>query len=407
MHLSAYQDNTIKNNLFNYTLIYCRYIFDRFLYFLPIGIFLFLNAKPLCALPLREGLDYQRQTTANSQVVHVLSIDPQKFSMVSLHAKGQAQGLSTLLDLAKEHQAIAAINGGYFHNSDKKDGLPAGILKIQGKWYGIAYSNRAAVGWSMKHDQNNAPTLLIDRIQTRTTLKIKNLAFPVHTLNQPGGADRAVIYTPTFGEFAASNPNSTYFIVKNNRIIDIKDSNANSDEITIPENGFVYSLGNKVNKPHSLPTQGDKANFNIEVIPNKGGKQQRKIWQDFDNIVGGTPLLVYNGQLQVNPNHKHMQSPFATYPRARTALGIDARGHWIWVVVENNHQENIRGMTLMQLAEFMKALGCVAALNMDGGSSTALYLEDKLVTSPEDDESEGLLFPMFRRIGDAILLKEK
>lgn len=371
-----------------------------------IFIFFILYSDILWAAPIREGLEYQRKNTPQSQVVHILSIDPQKFTMTSQHAKGQALGLSTLSDLAKEQNAIAAINGGFFHMGDKKDGLPAGILKIQGQWYGIAYTNRAAVGWTSHSAKttNPSPIMQIDRLQTKTTLKIKHQWFPIHALNQPGSPDRAVIYTQAYGKFADNNPGSINYIVQNNRIIDFNDSN---EPPPIPENGFIYSLGQNVKKPTYVPAIGDKVNFNIEVLPNKGGKQQRKIWQTMDNIVGGTPLLVYNGQVVVNETQKHMQTAFATLRRARTALGIDARGRWIWLVVENNYKEKTVGMTLLELAQFMKSLGCVQALNLDGGSSSALYLEDKLVTAPEDDQTEGLLFPIMRRIGDAILVKEK
>lgn len=388
---------------------------DRYLHLCTrILIFLFLSffySDRLWSAPIREGLEYQRQNTPNSQVVHILSIDPQKFNMISQHAKGRAFGLSTLSDLAKEQNAIAAINGGFFHMGDKKDGLPAGILKIQGQWYGIAYTNRAAVGWTSnstntnsanKSDQRNTPVMLIDRLQTKTTLKIKHQWFPIYALNQPGTPDRAVIYTQAYGKFADHNPGATDYIVQNNRIIGV---NNDANETPIPDNGFIYSMGQNVKKPAYIPAIGDKVNFNIEVIPNKGGKLQKKLWQTMENIVGGTPLLVYNGQVVVSESQKHMQSPFASLRRARTALGIDPKGHWIWVVVENNPKDKKVGMTLLELAEFMKALGCVQALNLDGGSSSALYLEDKVVTAPEDDQSEGLLFPIMRRIGDAILVK--
>ena len=41
------------------------------------------------------------------------------------------------------------------------------------------------------------------------------------------------------------------------------------------------------------------------------------------------------------------------------------------------------GMTLYELANFMKSLGCINAINLDGGGSTVMYVDGMIVNNPQ------------------------
>jgi hypothetical protein len=58
----------------------------------------------------------------------------------------------------------------------------------------------------------------------------------------------------------------------------------------------------------------------------------------------------------------------------RSAIGITADGSLLLVMVaQTPNAPDASGMTLQELAEFMKSLGAQKALNLDGGSSASLY----------------------------------
>lgn len=352
----------------------------------------------LWAQRIKEGLEYQQIATPDAQVVHVLEIDPHKFTIAPKHAKGQAVGLDSLATLAREHNAIAAINGGFFHMGEGKDGLPAGILKIKGQWYGIAYSNRAAVGW-----WENKASLLISRLQTKTSFKIQQHTFPVYAVNQPGSTERSILFTSSFGKYADSAAGGKDIVIQNNRITQIIDAG----QTEIPTDGYVYSMGANVTPPFFIPRIHDAVTVNIHVLPDAHTRHPAALWQTIDHIVGGTPLLIENGKVLIEANSKQMQTAFGGKRRARTAFGILNNGHWVWVVVEKNQLHESAGMTLTELADFLKNLNCQHAVNMDGGSSSAMYLDNKLITAPEEDNTEELSVPMFRPIADAILILDK
>lgn len=64
-------------------------------------------------------------------------------------------------------------------------------------------------------------------------------------------------------------------------------------------------------------------------------------------------------------------------PDARTAVGITRDGNLIWAMVARKPGVSTAGMSLLELADFLKALGVEQAMNLDGGSSSSLYYQGK------------------------------
>jgi len=59
----------------------------------------------------------------------------------------------------------------------------------------------------------------------------------------------------------------------------------------------------------------------------------------------------------------------------RTAIGLDAEGRWLHLVVVDGRQAGYsEGMTTFELAEHMLSLSCVSAANLDGGGSSVMVL---------------------------------
>jgi hypothetical protein len=63
---------------------------------------------------------------------------------------------------------------------------------------------------------------------------------------------------------------------------------------------------------------------------------------------------------------------------ARTAFGITDDGHYILLCVAGpKNNEFSAGVSLAQLADLMKSLGCLEAINFDGGTSTTMVIKDE------------------------------
>jgi hypothetical protein len=66
---------------------------------------------------------------------------------------------------------------------------------------------------------------------------------------------------------------------------------------------------------------------------------------------------------------------------ARTAVGVTAQGRVMLVSVAGPKQDEFSsGLNLASLAELLQRLGCVEALNFDGGTSTTLVVRDLVTT---------------------------
>jgi len=106
--------------------------------------------------------------------------------------------------------------------------------------------------------------------------------------------------------------------------------------------------------------------------------------------IGGGPILLLEGQLQrlprppgLGPMPYEYQSMRQRHPRS--AVGWNE--HHIFLVEVDGRQNKLSvGMTLTELARYLAALGCVDAVNLDGGGSATLWCRGKVLNSPSDKQ---------------------
>jgi exopolysaccharide biosynthesis protein len=65
------------------------------------------------------------------------------------------------------------------------------------------------------------------------------------------------------------------------------------------------------------------------------------------------------------------------------------------------------GLTISELAKIMLDLGCVKALNLDGGGSSTMFLNGQVVNSTVGDSDEGLGQKIVRPVSDAIVVMKR
>lgn len=91
-------------------------------------------------------------------------------------------------------------------------------------------------------------------------------------------------------------------------------------------------------------------------------------------------------------------------PNARTAIGLKPDGSVVWVMVAQNQgkEATTSGMTLADLADFMKQLGVQSALNLDGGTSSSFYYRGNTFYGKRDERGQ----PMQRAVKSLLLLTQ-
>ena len=186
--------------------------------------------------------------------------------------------------------------------------------------------------------------------------------------------------------------NGTFFDVANGGSVDF-----------IKMNGTVI-------KQNVLGKNGKRAKHQETaiVINNKGNLVLKK-WDNTPNwennltekdVMVSGPLLLFNRKVEVLDT-----TPFTNARHPRTAIGIKANGKTILLTVDGR-QENSAGMSLHELTKTMRWLGCVSAVNLDGGGSTTLWVQNTgVINYPSDNKKwdhEGE-----RKVANVVILKKK
>ncbi|MCC5875312.1 MAG: phosphodiester glycosidase family protein [Candidatus Sumerlaeia bacterium] len=103
-------------------------------------------------------------------------------------------------------------------------------------------------------------------------------------------------------------------------------------------------------------------------------------------VTGGLPQIVKNGKPHVDGADERaaIRTDFLTTSHPRTAIGIRPGGEIVMVTVDGRQPGRSVGIDLFDLAEYMISLGCIDALNCDGGGSTTMVVNGQLANFPSD-----------------------
>lgn len=105
--------------------------------------------------------------------------------------------------------------------------------------------------------------------------------------------------------------------------------------------------------------------------------------------IGGGPVLIQDGKQMITNDEERMFTGKARHDRhPRTAMGYTAEGDLIVLVVEGRNSGIAEGASLVHLANILLELGCVEALNLDGGGSSCMLINGKQTIRPSDKEGE-------------------
>ena len=118
------------------------------------------------------------------------------------------------------------------------------------------------------------------------------------------------------------------------------------------------------------------------------GNGNFKKWK-MQTAVGGGPVLIQNGEIQITNNEELKFAGKAINDKhPRTAMGYTKNGKLIFIVIEGRFPGKAEGATLTEEAQMLKQIGCIEALNLDGGGSSCLLINGKQTITPSDKEGE-------------------
>lgn len=292
----------------------------------------------------------------NTRVNKNLEIKPQT-------ANNTLKSKSTVRRIAQKDNAIIAINAGFFK---PQTGLPLGALMIDRKILTGPIFNRVGIGifeddcGNISYKMDNI-TFDIKANTISDTLKIDNI-------NQPRmQASTTLLYTSDWGKISPPPPQNGYnILIQGNKI-----TKMSANPIEMAENDFVISSSKEI-----ITNFAKNKEVYIHITP-------VGIMQNAKHIIGAGPYLVKNSEVYVDVKEQKLEAITGKNPRS--AIGYTTDGSLVILTVDGRESASV-GMTLYELAKYMKSLGCVEAMNFDGGSSSALYVKGKIVNDALNKE---------------------
>lgn len=272
--------------------------------------------------------------------------------MDTMEAYPQAWGFSV----------VAGINGSFF---DMDNGIPYGCVITGGAVR--SSGNLEAVGFR----KDGSAVLGVPGLSVKMTFPSGENPMEVHVnkaLTKTGGM---VLYTRDYDSrtkntISAFNlvlqPDAPDLTLGETLVCTVTDILPNTADCPIPSGGFVLSMATETSYPGTLenllkPLEKDQV-LTLTVSVDEA-------WRDVVSACAGMEMLVVDGQLDT----EYLLSS-ANTRTARTAVGLKADGSLVFYTVDSG--KNASGLTLNELGKRMLELGCVTALNLDGGGSTAI-----------------------------------
>lgn len=352
---------------------------------------------------LKDGIEYAEVTkeiSGRSVNMNILRLDLKKIRLDVHHAKDAAIGTEKTSSIATRHGAFAAINAGFFR-LDKSEfaGDPAGILQIDGELLSESEKDRAALAIYNGRKRTKVYFGLANS-HAWVSISPNFSSLTVDGINREPKADEAILFTKEFGKLPISSQNVLKIILSRCRFTCGRAKISEDKEATsVPTDGYVFALYGKsavlLTDDLKKKLTDDFLSVIVSNISKFVGKKERRI-EEADDITNGVSLLVRNRKIQLTWEQEKTNKAFVETRHPRTAVAKLKDGKFLMITVDGRSEAS-GGIGLQDLAEYLVSLGAVDAMNLDGGGSTTMFVDGKVVNKPSDKEGE-------RKVSDAILV---
>lgn len=301
------------------------------------------------------------------QKINALEFDP-KSEHLSLRAgmsKGLVNGTQTVAGMAAdfnekgEGQVVAGINGDYFNMTQ---GVPFGIFMEDGEifttppQYSVAFGiKKDGTPFCQAHGTIMNKVLIIDGVKT-----------PLSGINnRHTEANSLMLYNDNFDTSTKSSSDTVEILCE---VLSGEFRHGETLSLMVSE---IYPSGGNTAIPEGmvvLSAKGSHKDLLQSIAPTQEIEvllEFNEFWSDVDFAIAGNYLLLKDGEVQ---------DVSGTERSPRTVIGIKEDGNIVFYTIDGRLSGYSVGATYKQAATIMKDLGCVDAINLDGGGSTTFVL---------------------------------
>lgn len=184
--------------------------------------------------------------------------------------------------------------------------------------------------------------------------------------------------TSDFGKTAKAVAalNGTFFDIKNGGSVDFIES----DDQVVNDNKLAKNETRGIHQQSAILFKNGKLS-----LSKWSGQPEWEQTLDAEDIMVTGPLLILDSKIE----KLDTANAFNKTRHPRTAVAITKNNRVLLITVDGR-QENSAGMSLFELTKFINWLGATQAINLDGGGSTTLWVNNStggtVVNYPSDNK---------------------
>ena len=296
--------------------------------------------------------------------IYALTLAPDsRYELRPFSGAGAVNGRGRLAKAVAANGARAAVNACYFDT----DGWVIGNCKWDGSFFGVDDTPRSA----FIVDKEGKASIQKDLSYLGTVSLPDGRTLTIKGLNRQRITDDLVLFNRNYAGSTRTNEHGREVRVSKGRATE------------------VSAKGNMRLDRESLVLSGHGANADALARVRRGDRVAiaqtlgSRLADEARLVVGGGPLLVEKGVVNVRSREESMASDIAYGRAPRTGVGVKADGTVLLMVVDGRSQYSA-GMSLKEFATYMKRFGAVSAVNLDGGGSSEMVLDGKIMNRPSD-----------------------
>jgi len=330
-------------------------------------------------------------------------------------ATGQVAGLERTSAIARRTNAPAGVNGGFYVGGGPGQGDPVGVLTLREELVSESIDGRSALFLP----RSPSARAQLDTVRFRGSVRLAGRDAALDGVNRvlgriPScggrGGDRPterprhglecrdpselILFSPRFGARTPPARGALEVVVRGGAVTGTERGGGTA----IPDDGYVLAASGGARG--FLEAGGsDGSAVAVETSLLRGGSPLRL--PDYEAIVGVGPIIVSRGRIVERSRREGFRGDaafyrsFVTSRNPRTLVGL--RGNRVLLVTVDGRQRRSVGVSLREAARLMRSLGSTEAVNLDGGGSTAMTVNGRVVNRPSDPKGE-------RAVGDGIFV---
>ncbi|MFB7501318.1 phosphodiester glycosidase family protein [Streptomyces sp. NPDC056161] len=365
-----------------------------------------------------EWTGYDGRQPADAQRIHVAVVDPARLrGTIEVSDGGDVADREKTSTVAARLGSLLGVNGGFFITADEDgvQGTMAGLSAVHGELESMAAGSRAAL---ILQDGGRHPR--VADLSTTVTVRAGSARHAVQGINRvpgkvrncgrPGAvptelprhdttcslADDLVKFTSAFRAQLPTGPGVQVVLDRRGVVV----SSGERGGVVPAQGSVLQGTGEAAAWLTEHAGVGRRLTLREDVRDASG--RQVRLGPD-DSIVSAAPTLVEDGRVHIDAATEGTLDPldlsfgfaWSNVRQPRTLAGVDRHGRLLLVTVDGRRPGVSEGFTLAEAARFMRSLGAVQALNLDGGGSTTMAVDGALVNGPSDATGE-------RAVGDTI-----